>query len=1052
MNELNFIPFRFKFLLLLLFSSAYAFGQEKPFVCGTHDYDASQEAIRLIRNLPTIISQQNARTAAGETTICRIAVDIDSDTYLKYERDTVAIIQKVLENIGKASKFYEREANMRILVTGIRILKEVSSDPYAGQSDIFALLGILGNNLSSSTNFDKKLYLYTKPVTGGAAGVAFIGGSYNVSTLENINVILHELAHNFGSFHSNNCQWPGGPIDYCGGVEGGCYDKSLETSTNQSLMNPCGGNVGGRPLHPMIQAVIKAHAEANFAKIESAPLPISLPGDIKAPKGDFYFWPASLNARSYEFSYSSNSSFSGETILGSPDNGISLLQQTIGTEYFARVRALNSFGVSDWSNTIKIRIDPDQPDVPLLLAPATGTIFPSQQFVTLLFSNVPGATAYRIQVSPLYDFEFSNPTDEIITQNQFVFQTYLGGYKWRVKAIQGEKTGKWSETGYVSANPKLNEIGLFLPIPENRLNVPRTLPIRYMPNELYPNITITIADNPDFNDPLFQRNYTPHSEIADVCTGLPANTKLYLRVQGRPDDLLNYPDRDQINYTVDFTTGDIDAPSGLKFLSETNQLVFGRMNPKIVVSKEHIWLSVIDAGFIKLDQKTLTFETFNRQNTDGLLGVGLNNAVRTDDELNVYVLNSGVAGVLRKVKLLNEVPSSGAVLTQINTESYVLGYDPQNSIFWTQREIFKETPGGPVLLRQLSAGQYITDIKFRNNTAWILFESYSPVYSGEVLVMDLVNPSMVYMINSLTSPAIANFINQIEIQNDGKIWLRQTDIFTSQSSIAYYNGLSWTFFNALNSPFGSQITGLGLSPSGIPYILASGNDTQVYRFNNNSWEKVGATLPFKDFGGDLWIDKNENFWISNKYGLSVLTSEGALPVTLLNFSADTENKLVTLKWEVADQVHMSKYIVEHSIDSKTFSAIGETPAIDTAFYSLKHNNPAPGKNYYRLKSIETDGDFAYSKIVAINLPDIDDIFFFPNPATNDLELKVRHDLVDQPGRISVFASDGKRIFEMKIGKLREKEHIDISHLSTGSYLIRMENKSGFSSRIVQVIH
>ncbi|MEO6285708.1 MAG: M12 family metallo-peptidase [Dyadobacter sp.] len=1050
MNEFNFNSTGFKYLLILLLSCGSAFGQEKPFACGTKDHDAPQEVMRMISRLPAIMAQQNARTNIGETRICRIAVDIDSDTYVKYERDTVAIIQKVIENIEKASKFFERETNIRLMVTSIRIFKDGGPDPYAAQNDIYALLNILASSGTNST-FDKKLYLYTKPVTGGFTGLAFLGGSYNVSALENILLILHETAHNFGALHSNSCEWPGGPIDFCGGVEGSeCYDRSFEVSTTSSLMSPCGGNAAGRPLHPIIQAVIKAHAEANFAKIESAPLPVSLAGDITAIKGNFYSWPASVSAGSYQFSYATNSSFTGEVIRPTPFNGISLLQQTLGTTYFVRVRAVNSFGISNWSNSIKIKIDPDQPDVPVPLSPAAGSIFPSQQSVTLSFSNVPGATSYRIQVAPLYDFEFSYPTEEIITQNQFVYSTYLGGYKWRVKAIQGGKEGKWSETSYFSANPQLNSVGLFLPIAENGLNVPRTLPFTYLPSETYLNITITIADNPGFSNPIFRRNYKPYLEIADVAKDLPANTKLYFRVQGRPDDLINYPDRDQMDYVVEFNTGSISSPPGLTFLSEKNQLVFGRGNPKITVSKEHIWLGVIDAGFIKMDPKTLAYQAFNRSNTDGLLGVGLDNAVRTDDDLNVYVLNSGLAGILRKVKLVNEVPSPGALVTQILTTSNIRDYNPQNGIFWTQREIFKETSAGPVALRQLSDSQRIQDVRFHNNKAWILVVNTSPVYSSEIQVMDLVSPNTMYTINSSTSPAIGTFIDQIEIQNDGKIWLRQTDLSSYQNSIAYYNGSVWSVFNASNAPFGSQITGLALSPSGKPYMLASGNETQAYKFNNTSWEKAGAALPYRDFGGDLWVDKNESLWISNQYGLSVLFSEASLPVTLVDFSAVREGDLVTVRWEVADQIDMSKYVVEHSTDVKTFKAISETPAVDTTFYSFTHHKPAPGINYYRLKSIETDGDFAYSKVVAVNFTNAENTIFYPNPVSNQLHVKIRPDLVGHSGRINIFAVDGKLIFGKNIAGLKEQEQIDVSNLAAGSYWIRIENTASTSSTMVQV--
>ena len=424
----------------------------------------------MMSQLPAIMARQNTRAAAGEMRICRVAVEIDSDTYVKYERDTAAIIQTVISNVEKCSKFYEREANFRMMVTSIRIFKDTEPNPYANAYDVHTMLTILAGRQVSDQNFDKRIYLYTKPVGGGASGVAFIGGVYNVSPLENVGTLMHEFAHNFGSYHTNNCGWPGGPLDYCDGVEGDCYTKSSEINTKGSLMSRCGNNGAGEALHPMVQAVIKQHAEVTFAKMESAPQAPSLPGDITAVKGDFYTWPASTLASTYEFSYSTDANFNGETVETTAVNGINLLKQTLGAEYFVRVRARNAFGTSDWSNTVKIRIDPDQPDLPVLLDPANHAFLPAQLPMTLSFSNVPGAASYQVQVSPLSDFNFAYPASEIISGNQYNYVPYFGGFKWRVRAIVNGKTGKWSETGYFSANARLNMVGLFLPVPDNLLS------------------------------------------------------------------------------------------------------------------------------------------------------------------------------------------------------------------------------------------------------------------------------------------------------------------------------------------------------------------------------------------------------------------------------------------------------------------------------------------------------------------------------------------------------------------------------------------------------
>ncbi|MCE7061963.1 T9SS type A sorting domain-containing protein [Dyadobacter sp. CY343] len=669
----------------------------------------------------------------------------------------------------------------------------------------------------------------------------------------------------------------------------------------------------------------------------------------------------------------------------------------------------------------------------------------------MLYSNVPGASAYRIQVTSLTDSDFAYPSDDIISSNQYPYTPYFGGYKWRVKAIVDGKEGKWSEIGYFSINPRLNITGLYLPIPDDLLNAPRTIPIAYSPSNYYSNTSITIADNPGFSNPLFQRNYKPFMEIADVVKDLPANTQLYFRVQERNTDLINFPDRDLIDYVFSFTTGNTNGPPALTFLSEKDQHVFGRMNPKIALSKGHVWLGVLDAGFIKLDQKALTFQAFNRDNTDGLLGIGLDNPVRTDNELNVHTINPTDGNKFRKVKLVNEVPSSEATVTPIHFVGYVQDFNPQHGVFWTQTVIFKETNGGFVALRQVSENQFIRDIRFRDNKAWILLVNTDRDYSTEILVMDLNDHDLIYTINFETSPAIENVIDQIEIQPDGKVWLRQTDFSTLDNSIAYFDGSSWSLFNSENAPFGNRISSIGLSPSGKPFLLSTGSETQVYKFNNTTWEKAGEPLPYRKFEGDLLIDTYESFWISNRFGLARLASKEALPVTLVNFSAAPENNIVVLTWQVTDQVNMASYVIEHSTNAKNFHVIGQTPAVDTTFYSFAHANPNPGINYFRLKSTELDASFVYSKVIKVSLNNLDDIVFYPNPATDQLQVKLRHDMIGQSGQLSIFARDGKRIHVNKFEKLRAQESINVSNLEAGNYLIQIENKNGSSSRAIQIV-
>ena len=107
---------------------------------------------------------------------------------------------------------------------------------------------MLGGRVQNSFNGNLAHYISTRTdISGGIAWVGVLctpfnapdsSGPYGMSVIENtfepfptyswtVNVVVHEMGHNLGSNHTHNCSWPGGPIDSCYAIEGGCYSGPL---------------------------------------------------------------------------------------------------------------------------------------------------------------------------------------------------------------------------------------------------------------------------------------------------------------------------------------------------------------------------------------------------------------------------------------------------------------------------------------------------------------------------------------------------------------------------------------------------------------------------------------------------------------------------------------------------------------------------------------------------------------------------------------------------------------------------------------------------------
>lgn len=95
-----------------------------------------------------------------------------------------------------------------------------------------------------------------------------------------------------------------------------------------------------------------------------------------------------------------------------------------------------------------------------------------------------------------------------------------------------------------------------------------------------------------------------------------------------------------------------------------------------------------------------------------------------------------------------------------------------------------------------------------------------------------------------------------------------------------------------------------------------------------------------------------------------------LPVKLLSFTGTIRNSKTNLTWVTTSEVNSSHYIIERSSDGRNFASIGQVTSnnrTQQSTYNAIDNNPVAGINYYRLVMVDNDGQFTYSKIIAVNM-------------------------------------------------------------------------------------
>ena len=172
----------------------------------------------------------------------------------------------------------------------------------------------------------------------------------------------------------------------------------------------------------------------------------------------------------------------------------------------------------------------------------------------------------------------------------------------------------------------------------------------------------------------------------------------------------------------------------------------------------------------------------------------------------------------------------------------------------------------------------------------------------------------------------------------------------------------------------------------------------------------------------------------------VIVSSSPLPVELSAFEVGLEGAKVALHWTTATELNNEKFIIESSTEGEIFSAIGEIQGAgtitETRDYRFVHHTPTAGVNYYRLKQMDFDGNFAYSKVVAVEAPGKVEMLLFPNPAKDQFYLQ--YPINNGPSQIQLFDALGRRIKTSITGNTGNYEVKLPESLAGGTYWLKVE--------------
>ena len=181
--------------------------------------------------------------------------------------------------------------------------------------------------------------------------------------------------------------------------------------------------------------------------------------------------------------------------------------------------------------------------------------------------------------------------------------------------------------------------------------------------------------------------------------------------------------------------------------------------------------------------------------------------------------------------------------------------------------------------------------------------------------------------------------------------------------------------------------------------------------------------------------------------LYFLVSNGiVLPLDLLSFTGKRAGKDNFLQWSTAQESNSSHFEIENKTDNTAFTKIGSVTAKGNssvqADYSFIHRNPAAVVNYYRLKLVDLDGHFKYSKTVALKTDGVGVTLntVYPNPFKDKIDLAITSEKTEKVS-IIIYDAQGRLIQltgEQLIKGLNLITISGLADISSGTYFLEVK--------------
>lgn len=181
------------------------------------------------------------------------------------------------------------------------------------------------------------------------------------------------------------------------------------------------------------------------------------------------------------------------------------------------------------------------------------------------------------------------------------------------------------------------------------------------------------------------------------------------------------------------------------------------------------------------------------------------------------------------------------------------------------------------------------------------------------------------------------------------------------------------------------------------------------------------------------------------YG-SRLFAAGTLPIHLIDFTVSNGISTVTLHWKTDNEINNRGYEIQRSRNGTDWSKVDFVAAKissgNVLQYIWEDRLPLTGKSYYRLKQIDIDGKFAYTKVLPVNriIPYVTTLIY-PNPVRGMLQVNFGRTI--STGNLQLYNNQGQLLLTQVI-TAQSSLQVNVKHFVSGMYTLKIKFPDGES--------